>query len=80
MSLDPRLEGLIVPSKFYGIAAVGRDDLYRYADWRTRARDRSSQVRIYVSQGDGEGLVDRILEFAGNRELSARAREAFEAH
>ena len=24
MSLDPALEGLIVPSKFYGIAAAGR--------------------------------------------------------
>jgi colanic acid biosynthesis glycosyl transferase WcaI len=24
LSLDPRLEGLIVPSKFYGIAAAGR--------------------------------------------------------
>jgi glycosyltransferase involved in cell wall biosynthesis len=37
-----------------------------------------------VSPGDGEALVDRILELASDRELcsamGARAREAFEAH
>jgi hypothetical protein len=28
VSLDPALEGLIVPSKFYGIAAAGRPTIF----------------------------------------------------
>jgi glycosyltransferase involved in cell wall biosynthesis len=85
VSLDPRLEGLIVPSKFYGIAAAGRPTIFVGSPLGEIARTLAHYRCGYtVSPGDGEALVDRILELASNRELccemGARAREAFEAH
>lgn len=48
VSLDPRLEGFIVPSKFYGIAAAGRPHhICRIAAWRNRAHPRSLSLRLY---------------------------------
>jgi glycosyltransferase involved in cell wall biosynthesis len=85
VSLDPRLEGLIVPSKFYGIAAAGRPTIFVGSPLGEIARTLAHYRCGYtVSPGDGEALADRILELATNRELcsemGARAREAFEAH
>jgi glycosyltransferase involved in cell wall biosynthesis len=85
VSLDPRLEGLIVPSKFYGIAAAGRPTIFIGSLIGEIARILAHYRCGYaVSPGDGEALVDRILELARDRELcsamGARAREAFEAH
>ena len=84
MSLDPRLEGLIVPSKFYGIAAAGLPTIFVGSSLgeiaRTLAHYRCGYI---VSPGNGEALAERILELAGNRELrfemGERARKAFEA-
>jgi glycosyltransferase involved in cell wall biosynthesis len=85
VSLDPKLEGLIVPSKFYGIAAAGRPTIFVGSPLGEIAHTLAHYRCGYtVSPGDGEALVDRILELASNRELccemGARAREAFEAH
>ena len=50
---------------------------------RSRALIAHHRCGYTVSPGDGEALVDRILELASNRELCSemgqRAREAFEA-
>jgi glycosyltransferase involved in cell wall biosynthesis len=85
VSLDPRLEGLIVPSKFYGIAAAGRPTIFVGSPLGEIARTLAHYRCGYtVSPGDGEALADRILELASNRalcaEMGARAREGFEAN
>jgi glycosyltransferase involved in cell wall biosynthesis len=80
-----KLEGLIVPSKFYGIAAGGLPTIFIGSPIGEIAHTLAHYRCGYtVSPGDGEALVDRILELARDRELccemGARAREAFEAH
>jgi colanic acid biosynthesis glycosyl transferase WcaI len=61
LSLRPELEGLIVPSKFYGIAASGRPAIF-IGDGRGEIGQRLSQIAggISVEQGDVDGLVSAI--------------------
>lgn len=83
ISLQPALEGLIVPSKFYGAAAAGRPVLY-IGDpegelGRILQREECGwRVRI----GKGDGLARRILALTHNRreveEAGLRARLAFD--
>jgi glycosyltransferase involved in cell wall biosynthesis len=85
VSLNPNLEGRIVPSKFYGIAAAGRPILFIGSPLGEIARTLAHYRCGYtVSPGDGEPVADRILELASNRglcsEMGTRAREAFEAN
>ena len=85
VSLVPKLEGLIVPSKFYGIAAAGKPTIFVGSPIGEIARLIAHYRCGYtISPGDGEALVDCILALMSNKELlsemSARAREAFEAH
>jgi colanic acid biosynthesis glycosyl transferase WcaI len=83
VSLNPKLEGFIVPSKFYGVAAAGRPTLFIGAADGELARliDQAS-CGFTVAPGDEKALVDRIVQLAGDRELCSslgkRAREAFE--
>ena len=82
ISLQPALEGLIVPSKFYGIAAAGRPTIF--------VGDRDGEIpRILrqtgsgcaVSVGDSMGLANRILEMSRDVEtmnMGMRARMAFD--
>ena len=52
VSLNPKLEGLIVPSKFYGIAAARPPDhLYRRRTWRDRTHPRGDRSRLYGHAG-----------------------------
>ena len=83
VSLDPALEGLIVPSKFYGIAAAGRPTIFIGAEHGEIGRIlEENGCGFTVTQGDGEALTERILALAGDRDLcvslGARARMAFE--
>ena len=83
VSLDPALEGLIVPSKFYGIAAAGRPTIFIGAENGEIGRIlEKNGCGFTVRPGDGEALAGRILELAGDRDLcaalGARARTAFE--
>jgi glycosyltransferase involved in cell wall biosynthesis len=83
VSLNPKLEGLIVPSKFYGIAAAGRPTIFIGADQGEIGRIlEENSCGFTVKPGDGEALTERILTLAGDRDLSAsmgaRARSAFE--
>jgi glycosyltransferase involved in cell wall biosynthesis len=84
VSLRPKLEGLMVPSKFYGIAAAGRPTVF-IGDKdgeiaRTLARH---ECGFTVATGDGAGLARTILTLAAQpdlcRSLGERARMAAEA-
>lgn len=83
VSLLPSLEGLIVPSKFYGIAAAGRPTLY--------VGDQVGEIpRLLEAHACGwtvaprhaAVLADRILELAGDGKTAdvagRNARRAFE--
>jgi len=83
ISLKPNLEGLIVPSKYYGIAAAGRPTVFvGHPDGELARIIRDSNTGFVVRDGDGAGLAEAILNLARNRELAAeqgaRARRLFE--
>lgn len=84
ISLRPALEGLIVPSKFYGIIAAGRPALFiGDVDGEIAVLLRQHQCGYSVVPGDSEALAARIFELSANSEtcrlMGARARRAFEA-
>ena len=83
VSLNPQLEGLIVPSKFYGIAAAGRPTIFIGSRDGEIARIlEENGCGFTVKPGDGEALTECILALAGDRDLcvslGTRARVAFE--
>lgn len=71
--LRPELEGLIVPSKFYGIAAAGRPTLYvgdsqgEIAQIITHA-----DAGVTVAVGNEEGLAEQIVMLHQDTERCAR--------
>src|SRR5688500_14129654 len=61
VSLQPSLEGLIVPSKLYGIMAVGRPVIFVGArDGEVARIIRQCRCGLVVEPGDAEGLVRAI--------------------
>jgi colanic acid biosynthesis glycosyl transferase WcaI len=83
ISLNPKLEGLIVPSKFYGIIASGRPSLF--------IGDKNGEISnlilhnkcgYYLEKNDSEGLVHLINEIIKSKEeiycFSKNARKAFD--
>jgi colanic acid biosynthesis glycosyl transferase WcaI len=81
--LRPELEGLIVPSKFYGIAAVGRPTIFvGDRDGEIARIIRHYDLGFVVAQGDAEGLTERIVALARDpdlcREIGASARKICE--
>jgi glycosyltransferase involved in cell wall biosynthesis len=84
ISLKPNLEGLIVPSKYYGIAAAGRPAIFvGNPDGELARIIRESETGFVIRDGDGVGLAEAILKLAGNSELATeqgeRARKLFES-
>ena len=84
ISLKPNLEGLIVPSKYYGIAAAGRPAIFvGNPDGELARIIRDSNTGFVIRDGDGVGLAEAILKLARNPELAAeqgaRARRLFES-
>lgn len=78
-------EGLLVPSKIYGIMAVGKPVLYYGApEGDVPALVKRHELGWVIRQGDAAGLAEALREAAGNPQLRARlganARRAFEAH
>ena len=66
VSLDPALEGLIVPSKFYGIAAAGRPTIFIGNEHGEIARLlESNGCGFTVPSGDGEALANETLSLLG---------------
>lgn len=61
VSLRPEMEGLIVPSKYYGIAAAARPAIF-VGDPRGEigALLSESEAGLAVAQGDGAGLAEAI--------------------
>lgn len=81
--LRPELEGLIVPSKFYGIAAAGRPAIFiGDRDGEIARIVRRRNLGFAVDQGDGAGLAARVFALARDphlcREIGARARHVCE--
>lgn len=83
VTLLPALEGLIVPSKFYGVLAVARPVLFVGAPEGELARIiQSNECGFIIEPGDGEALAGRIRELAGGRDraraIGSRGRRLYE--
>jgi colanic acid biosynthesis glycosyl transferase WcaI len=83
VSLLPQLEGLIVPSKVYGILAAGRPVVFiGAADGEVARVVAESGTGVTVASGDGPGLRDALRRLrddrAGRERIGARARSLFE--
>ena len=71
ISLLPQLEGLIVPSKFYGILAVGRPVVYiGSVDGEIPMIIKREHCGFAVGIGDGCGLAEILMDLSANRELA----------
>jgi glycosyltransferase involved in cell wall biosynthesis len=83
VTLRPELEGLVVPSKFYGIAAVGRPTVF-IGDPAGEIGTviRKAECGFCVTAGDVAGLVAAILRLRDDPGLAARmganARRVFD--
>ncbi|HEY6138907.1 MAG TPA: glycosyltransferase family 4 protein [Thermoanaerobaculia bacterium] len=72
VSLQPQLEGLIVPSKFYGVLAVARPVIFVGAPGGELARIiRERDLGYVVAPGDDAALVRAIEELAADNERAA---------
>ena len=70
VSLLPALEGLIVPSKLYGILAAGRAVIFiGAADGEIARVIESAQAGVTVAVGDAGELVRQISELKSNSSL-----------
>ena len=83
ISLRPELEGLIVPSKFYGIASAGLPTLYvGDTEGEIGRLIRQAQCGLAVRPDESELLAAHIRELAadpeGARIMGANARILFE--
>lgn len=84
ITLRPELEGLIVPSKYYGIAAAGRPAIFIGDPQGEIGRILTeSGTGFIVAEGDGDGLAHAVRSLAEDRsranEMGQRARALFEA-
>ena len=83
VTLRPELEGLIVPSKFYGIAAAARPTIFvGDPDGEIGAEIRAADCGRCVRQGDVDGLVAAIRALHDDAPLRERmghnARRVFD--
>jgi len=83
VTLLPSLEGLIVPSKFYGVLAVARPVLFIGARDGELARIiQAHDCGFIIEPGHGEELAQRIRELAGDRNqartIGLRGRRLYE--
>jgi colanic acid biosynthesis glycosyl transferase WcaI len=84
VSLRPELEGLIVPSKFYGIAAAGRPTIAITAsDGEIACLVRRHTCGVVVEPGAGELLADTLRGLRADpsrlAEMGRRARRMLDA-
>jgi len=74
VALRPELEGLVVPSKFYGVAAVGRPTIFiGDPDGEIGSVVRAAQCGTCVQAGDAAALVRAIIELRDDVALRERA-------
>ena len=85
ISLRPELEGLIVPSKFYGIAAVGRPIISITAsDGEIVRLVRQHECGQVVEPGNGQALAEVLISLCKDplriTEMGNRARSMLDRH
>ncbi|HTV26237.1 MAG TPA: glycosyltransferase family 4 protein [Xanthobacteraceae bacterium] len=83
VSLNPSLEGTIVPSKFYGIAAAGRPIIAITAPDGELARlVQQYRIGATIPPGDGDALARCLLDLQSDpqkvRQMGQRARQMLE--
>jgi len=83
VSLRPELEGLIVPSKLYGILAAGRPVVFvGDPDGEVARLIAATEVGVSVRSGDSAGLCRALRALRGDdaarARMGMRAREVFE--
>lgn len=83
ITLRPKLEGLIVPSKFYGIAAAARPIIFvgdEFGELAVIVKD--TEAGLVVREGDGAMLSQAIVELKENPRVAERmgacARKVFD--
>ena len=85
LSLNPKLEGLLVPSKFYGIAAAGRPIIV-IADENGEIARLVEQhgCGIVIPPGDADALADALRRLSNApetvSEMGRRVRAMLDAH
>ena len=73
VTMKNEMEGLVVPSKFYGVMAVGRPCLFIGPTGSEVAQViAESGVGAVIAPNDAAGLVASILEYRNNPELLAQ--------
>jgi colanic acid biosynthesis glycosyl transferase WcaI len=85
ISLRPELEGLIVPSKFYGIAAASRPVIaITAADGEIARLVKKYECGLVVEPGNANALVEALALLSADGErvtaMGARARAMLDAH
>jgi len=85
VSLDPRLEGLMVPSKFYGIAAAGKPIIViGDPNGELAQLVRRNACGFAVAPGDSDALAATLRQLSETpqtvSEMGARARKMLDAH
>ena len=83
ITLRPGLEGFIVPSKYYGVAAAGRPAIFiGDPDGEIGRILSATGTGLVVAEGDGAALARAIISLAHDRRLAddmgRRARALFE--
>jgi glycosyltransferase involved in cell wall biosynthesis len=84
LSLDPRLEGLMVPSKFYGIAAAGKPIvMIGDREGEIGRLVREHRCRTTIAPGDAASLADTLRRWSEQpdaiTEMGAKARQMLDA-
>jgi colanic acid biosynthesis glycosyl transferase WcaI len=85
LSLRPELEGLIVPSKFYGIAAAGRPVIAITArDGEIARLVKQHQCGIVIEPGSADALAEELKRLYSDKEcvndMGKKARAMLDAH
>ena len=85
ISLRPELEGLIVPSKYYGIAAVGRPIIsITTSDGEIAQLIRQHESGLVVEPGNGPALAESLIMLCKDpirvTEIGNRARSMLDRH
>jgi colanic acid biosynthesis glycosyl transferase WcaI len=85
ISLRQDMEGLVFPSKLYGILAAGRPSLFIGAEQGDVSRIlRTEQCGLVAGEGDTRGVVEGIRQLqrdpALKHAMGGRARALFERH
>lgn len=85
ITLRPELEGLIVPSKFYGVAAVGRPTVFiGDAQGEIATLVARHECGVSIEEGQSRALWEAIVALAADparcETMGTKARRAFEAY